>query len=350
MNSPCAKRRLSAPEQTAIDWHSRQQSGDAGAQAWVEFTDWLNADAAHNTAYTMVSDIWDKAGRFGAAFSSPQVQESPAVSAKIFRFPGAKKATASVDRPLVLAGGFGSAIAASLMIMASPMVLGQSQIAYSTDIGEQRTVTLADGSTIMLNTNTHLTVKYGRKERHIDMQSGEAFFSVEHNETKPFTVAVHGLLVKDVGTRFDVRDDALQTIVSVTEGIVDVGLVPNARGTKAGWGQQAQRLNAGQQITFTDAKKSVVHTFNAEEVTAWKQGQLVFHNDDLEKVTAELNRYLKTPVQLADASLSGMHFTGVLQIHDQKRAVRDLAAFFALAPEYKPGRIVLKQEAKSIGQ
>ena len=347
MDSPLSRRSLSGPEQAAIHWHSRLQGGDASAQAWVEFTNWLNADAANNTAYTLVSDIWDKAGRFESAFSSVQGAPPPASSAEIFDFPGAKKRKPSTRRPLVLAGGFGSAIAAMLLVLAAPMVLGQGYIDYNTEVGEQRTVILADGSTIMLNTNTRLRVKYGKKERHVDLKSGEAFFTVEHNDAKPFTVAVHGILVRDVGTRFDIRDDALRTTISVTEGIVDVGMGPLKKKDSPTEFSANYRLTAGEQAVIEGNNNSLIRPFDANVITAWKQGQLVFQDANLDVVATELNRYFITPVELANATLGEMHFTGVLQIHDQKRAVRDLAAFFALIPEYKPGRIVLYRNMKN---
>src|SRR5690606_26847429 len=88
--------------------------------------------------------------------------------------------------------------------------------------GEQRTVTLADGSVIELNARSRIKVRYADRERAIDLLQGQALFRVAKDPTKPFIVASGGTYVRAVGTQFDVYKKSVGTVVTVVEGRVAV--------------------------------------------------------------------------------------------------------------------------------
>ncbi len=325
-------------EEEAVQWHVRLQGGAATGDDWMAFTRWLETDPAYNAAYDAVAKIWDAAGELADSTSFENEQKT--LPENVIAFPFRRLRSAARARPVVFGGGFGAAIAATLLVLVSPVFLGTQTTSYSTGVGEQRTVTLADGSTVMLNTNTDITIQYGKNIRQVNMKKGEAFFSVHHDQTRPFTVAVNDLKVTDIGTRFDIRNDLDRTQVSVTEGIVDIGLVMT-NGEQLDLDPKPVRLTAGDQAVYRFGHDIETHTFDVEQLTAWKQGQLVFENDDLATVTAELNRYFDRPVILADADLGNLRFSGVLQIHDQKRALRDLTAFFSLKTKETHSSVLL---------
>ncbi|PHS22754.1 MAG: hypothetical protein COA85_10930 [Robiginitomaculum sp.] len=328
-------------EKEAVHWHVRLHGGAASGDDWMAFTRWLETDPTYNAAYDAVARIWDTAGVL-AELTSIKDEESE-LNENVIAFPFHRLRAAARARPVVFGGSFGAAIAATLLVLISPVFLSSQSTSYSTGIGEQRTITLADGTTVMLNTNTDITIRYGKKVRQVDMKKGEAFFSVHHDNARPFMVAVNNLKVTDVGTRFDIRNDSDHTRVSVTEGIVDIGLVI-ANGDISKTAPKPLRLKAGEQAEYRTGHGMLTHSFNAEQLTAWKQGQLVFENDDLDMVTTELNRYFERPIVLAEADLGGLRFSGVLQIHDQKRALRDLTAFFSLKAEETNSNILLHHE------
>jgi transmembrane sensor len=328
-------------EKEAVCWHVRLYGGNANGDDWMAFTRWLETDPAYNAAYDTVVKIWDAAGELTEPASINDVETE--LSENVIAFPLHRLRTAARARPVVFGGGFGAAIAATLLVLSAPVFLNSESTSYSTGIGEQRTITLADGSTVMLNTNTDITIRYGKKVRRVNMKKGEAFFSVYHDQARPFTVAVNDLKVTDVGTRFDIRNDPDRTQVSVTEGIVDIGLVM-ANSERPNFQPKSLRLTAGDQAVYRMGHDIVTHPFDVEQLTAWKQGQLVFENDDLATVTAELNRYFDRPVILAGADLGSLRFSGVLQIHDQKRALRDLTAFFSLKTKETHSSVLLLHE------
>jgi transmembrane sensor len=104
-----------------------------------------------------------------------------------------------------------------------PMLSGKQ--VYETAISQQRTVTLADGSAVQLNTHTRLEVQLSGKLRELHLLEGEALFTVAHDTTRPFEVHVGEAVVRAVGTQFNIRRDVRDTTVSVLEGAVHVSAI-----------------------------------------------------------------------------------------------------------------------------
>src|SRR6202020_2602328 len=101
---------------------------------------------------------------------------------------------------------------------------------FETEIGENRRVTLADGSVISLGGNTRIEVALSEKVRAIELTRGEALFKVAKDSARPFKVRAGDATIIAVGTEFNVERDSDRDVVSVTEGQVVVkavvGLLP----------------------------------------------------------------------------------------------------------------------------
>jgi transmembrane sensor len=93
---------------------------------------------------------------------------------------------------------------------------------YTTGMGEQRFLKLADSSTVELNAKSRVRVHFTRDERAVDILAGEALFNVTKDSARPFVVGVGGMRVSVVGTQFDVYKKAHATVVTVVEGRVSV--------------------------------------------------------------------------------------------------------------------------------
>ena len=93
---------------------------------------------------------------------------------------------------------------------------------YTTAIGEQRSITLADGSTVELNSRSKIRVAYHDRERDIQLLSGQALFHVAKDHTRPFIVHTNTTNIRAVGTQFDVYQKHNTTVVTVVEGKVAV--------------------------------------------------------------------------------------------------------------------------------
>jgi transmembrane sensor len=183
---------------------------------------------------------------------------------------------------------------------------------YSTEVGEQRTVRLEDGSVLYLNTDTRAHVRFSGKVRKIELLKGEALFVVAHDRERPFRVHTDDAVVQAVGTQFNVRTMAGDTRVSVIEGRVKVahhetalmtdatrpadaagGLTPRSAMSVAGESpRNVELLVAGEAATIAD--DGLIVKGEAPDVAlsiAWRQRRLVFKAETLEHVVAEINRY-----------------------------------------------------------
>jgi hypothetical protein len=108
------------------------------------------------------------------------------------------------------------------MLVSAVTWLFEFQNVYATGIGEQRTVTLSDGSTVELNSQSRLRVAFHPHERDVELLEGQALFHVAHDRTRPFLVQSEGAKVRAVGTQFDVYRKSDGTVITVVEGRVAV--------------------------------------------------------------------------------------------------------------------------------
>jgi transmembrane sensor len=198
-----------------------------------------------------------------------------------------------------LAGIAATAAAVALVLgWAMPMLSGKQ--VYETAVGQQRTVTLTDGSLVQLNTRTRLEVQLGGKLRELHLLEGEALFTVAHDATRPFEVHVGDALVRAVGTQFNIRRDVRDTTVSVLEGTVLVSAIgtddsqphlPNDA-THGTLNSGAQALSAGEQVRIT-ARVGLDRLAqpNVQKAVAWRNRVLTFNGEPLVTIAAEINRY-----------------------------------------------------------
>jgi len=156
---------------------------------------------------------------------------------------------------------------------------------FSTAIGEQRTVALADGSLMSLNAHSTALVKFTNQGRDIQLLEGEALFDVARDRERPFRVRTQDATVQVIGTRFNVDARPMRTIVSVLDGKVEVSAdVESGR-------SQAQPLGAGEAAEISREGALQRRAADATGVTAWRQRQLVFSKTSLEDVAADFNRF-----------------------------------------------------------
>jgi ferric-dicitrate binding protein FerR (iron transport regulator) len=170
----------------------------------------------------------------------------------------------------------------------------------ATNKGEQTNVILPDGSSAWLNVDTRITynTSYGKKDREITV-SGEAFFDVKKNATKPFIVHVQNMEVKALGTAFNVRgyEDEVTVQTSLFEGKVDIA-INNSEGHL-----KRQILTPGQSLVFSkETDNANMKKFNQETVGAWKDKQLIFENTPFDEVIRNTERWFNVDITYGPAS------------------------------------------------
>jgi len=178
-----------------------------------------------------------------------------------------------------------------------------SRQTYSTDLGEQRSISLADGSTVDLNSQSRVRVRFDKSLRAIELLRGEALFHVAKDSARPFIVRSADATVRAVGTVFDVYQKRGAAVVTVVEGVVVVERQPingseNSSAPDALRPEQATqsqpprvRLGAGKQAIIKSGAGVEATPASAAAAIAWTQRQLIFEFTPLAEVAEQFNRY-----------------------------------------------------------
>lgn len=216
------------------------------------------------------------------------------------RSPRAKRAAASTALALLLGGG---------LWWTDPAYRSE---AFATRVGEISSVALADGSHVVLDTDTRLSVEWHLRSRRVALQQGRANFDVAHNVLRPLTVDAGPAQVRVVGTRFDVWRRADATLVSVYQGKVAVWRSAEAQ-------ERGVLLRPGEQTSVAASAGEHGEALRVRPLTnpdaqAWRLGRLVFNETPLDEVIAAVQRYRRPPVTLAAPSLARLKVSGVFEV------------------------------------
>jgi transmembrane sensor len=213
-----------------------------------------------------------------------------------------------------------SALAAALLLTVGVSWLALSPPhQFQTRVGEQRSVMLADGSRITLNTASRVEVRLGTDRRTIELLEGEALFDVAPDAKRPFEVRVGNVLVRAVGTEFDIDRRASHTVVTVLEGRVSV--VPT--GARA---NDSRELSMGERLVIDRAGLGQIRKrIDLNEVTAWTRHELVFRRRALGEIADEFNRYNLARLEIRSPTLQRREVTGIFRTDDLGSFVAILA-------------------------
>ena len=178
-------------------------------------------------------------------------------------------------------------------LLYDPANSSSKEIVYntiSTPNGGQYQLALPDGSLVWLNATSsiHFPTSFAGKERRVEI-SGEAYFEIAKNRDMPFVVAVNGAEVQVVGTHFNVNayNDEDNLKTTLLEGSVKFVSGANINWLKPG--QQSQLASNG--------LVKVVSNVDVDEVVAWKNGMFGFENAGIETVMRQLSRWYDVEIE-----------------------------------------------------
>jgi transmembrane sensor len=213
-----------------------------------------------------------------------------------------------------LATGVLAAIAAGLLLLFAPSLVVRLQSDQLTATAEVRSVTLDDGSVVMLGADSAIAVRYQDSRRDVRLLKGEAFFQVTPDARRPFRVAARDVEVTVLGTSFNVRLAGDGAEVTVATGVVQVA---NAGESPA----VLLQLLPGDWARLRKAGAVERGAVQADEVAPWLHGQIVARDRPMADVVDELRRYYSGMIVVADDSLRGRRVTGVYNLSDPKAAL-----------------------------
>jgi transmembrane sensor len=304
---------------------------DAGQDKEAEFTQWLKRSPRHVAEFLLASARWrdlcdvsrtdstDLDALTAEALASESranvVRLNASTATELEESMLESAAAARVHRRLRPAARWAVAASCVLAILATAWVGWRVHTGptYATAIGEQRTLRLADGSLLQLNTNSRVQVHFSSTSRDVRLLEGEAFFSVQHDPNRPFRVDSGDTLVQAVGTQFNVyRASSGQTQVAVIEGRVRIVERAAERDQAA-----LPLLHAGEQISIAPGRPVIKQKVDdVANAVAWRQRKLVFNGKRLEDVAAEFNRYNQRRIVVTDDAARNKLLSGTFNADD----------------------------------
>ena len=301
------KSSLSGPELQALSaaaqWYARLQSGEASDQDRQDWQAWQAADELHRQAWQRIEAVRQQMDRVPGSLVAPTLH-------------GVQRSRRQVVRSVVLLASAGSLGWLGWRSETSQNLLAD----YRTAVGERREVRLADGSSLLLNTDTSVNVRFDGAQRVLELLWGEMLVSSALDPLKrPLRVSTRHAQVLALGTRFIVRSQAAGGEVAVLENAVQVSLAQ---------GRPAVHLDAGQRLDFTSQALGAIRR-NDATVGAWQQGSIIAIDRPLGELLADLSRY-RPGVLRCDQQIARMKISGAFPVDDTDRALAALHSGFGL--------------------
>ena len=292
--------------EAAAEWAVRLHAGALSEQEQAELRQWIARDSRHEAALRFAEQTWAALG---------EVHKDEAVHRQRPPAPATPLRRAKRRRPWQRAAAVALVlVAAGIGWVRGPDALLRLQADYVTHKGEVRTVHLADGSVVELDSDSAIRLEYDGVQRGVSLLQGAAIFQVAPmagEETRPFVVHSAGGHTRALGTRFVVeRERESQAWVGVLQHSVEVSVPASLRN-----GPAEQVLQPGQAARYSPQDGVVsLDQFDVDRATSWHRGVLIFDRQPLAKVIEQLNRYRPGRVVLANADLGEREVSGVFRL------------------------------------
>jgi transmembrane sensor len=288
----------------AAVWVVRLHGDERTPELEAGFRAWLAADPKNARQFEHISDAWELGGGV-TADGLPRMRTWRSSSART-------------------RGWLPTAVAAASVAICVWWYVGSSGSAYTTGHGEQRLVRLQDGSTVYLNSDSHLRVEFNSRIRRVKLDSGEGLFEVAKDPQHPFVVDAGARHVTALGTTFVVRYEPTRTAITLVEGKVAVSGDDASAPLSEAVDRNKEQDLAAHPITLTPGERLVLaqdappllDTPRIDAVTAWRRGQVLLEATSLPEAVSEMNRYDKRRLVIDDPRLNSVRVSGVYRTGD----------------------------------
>lgn len=320
---PAANRNL---HDQAIDWLVKLRDDHLDDSELDAFAEWLGRAPEHGEAFAMAEQLFSDMVS-AADTPAPIATASPAALAQVV--PMRRRAPGSA-KPRWLAPAIGIAaswlLAVGLVMPKQAHLFGDYFSDYHTQTGELREIQLSDGSRLLMNTNSSISVDFSADFRRIELHHGQVRFTVAKDAQRPFEVVADHLSVRALGTVFEVyQHDGAETRVMVQEHAVAATLTDGDDQSGGVTIAEGQQLNykPGQPLPQPEAAK-------LDQTTAWQQHRLLINDRPLPELIAELERYRLGRIFVADPELNQLRVSGVFSMDNPDSALATVRQVLAL--------------------
>lgn len=303
-----------SPAQGAAYWLATLSDESCSDAERQQFSEWLRASTRNVEEFLRLSTLARTASQRSALWPDRTVESLIAEARASSNVAALESNRASSDAPrarrvvpwLMAASLAFVAIGAAFVVSTARWKAWVAGPAYQTALGEQRSITLEDGSVVELNTRSRLHTQFSRKLRAVELVEGEAIFRVAKDAQRPFRVRTGSTDIVAVGTAFNVNAHDARTIVTVLEGRVrvDAGSAPIV-------------LDAGEQVIVAPAQPIVRLSLpDTEKVTSWTQRRLIFEETSIADAAAEFARYSSRRIRVDEASIATRKMRDISGVFD----------------------------------
>jgi transmembrane sensor len=285
----------------AADWWVRLRAPDATDDTVDQWLAWTQEDASHLETFERVNEMASRLGSLDAISRQGLIHAFARPAASPRRW-----------LPLAAAASIAAVVLSGTIYVAwTQLAPGVNTQVYNSAIAQNRDISLSDGTQVALGAASTMATQFSKGQRNIDLKSGEAFFQVVHDTTRPFVVAAGDISIRDIGTAFDVRRTGQRVTIAVTQGRVEI----TDMNQKPGEGQHGTlEVTAGQRVSYDPATSGMtVSSITPEDATAWRSDRLEFIDEPLAVVVANVNRYSNRPLHIADTNLDKLSYTGSIR-------------------------------------
>jgi len=312
----------------AAAWLAKLHGPERTPQLEADFRRWLQESPAHSHAFEQITETWDS---ITAATTAGLPRRA------VFRV------GESPHQPRRLRGVVVAAAAVILTVCTAFLLRSLEGDRYTTTVGEQRIITLSDGTRLTLNSDSHVEVEFSQTERRVTLERGEAYFEVAKSSGRPFRVAAGGRTVTALGTAFDVRRDRKVTTVTLIEGKIAVSSSPEEFSSgspqeisaevspTAAAAASTVTLLPGQRLTFgAGGGTDSLDKPKPEVATAWRRGEVVLDETPLAAAVGEMNRYERQQIVIDSGAIAELPISGIYRTGDSAGFAAAVAAAYNL--------------------
>jgi transmembrane sensor len=297
----------------AAAWLARLRSEERTAQDEQGFRAWLAESEAHRAAFEATNSVFEMAGAARRGVARAQVPV--------------------VTRRHVLRTGVGLAAAS----VAGVVVYLRSGTTYATEIGEQRDVSLEDGTRVRLDTDSEIRVSMNEELRRVQLRRGRAHFDVADDSKRPFAVIARDRLVTAAHAEFDVSLDGVLVSVLPQTGSVQIGDESPAAGLVI-----PRTIMPGQLVVFAEDKLVRAEQPEMKRAVAWRYGRLALYEEPLAEAVAQMNRYTRRSIVILDPEIAQLRISGNYSVGDAQAFATSISVLLPVEVGLERDRITLR--------
>ncbi|MDC7787012.1 FecR domain-containing protein [Rhodoplanes sp. TEM] len=310
-------------QRAALDLLVRATSGRATLADLRALEAWRAQSPAHAAAYRSALRAWETAAAAAATAATP------ADRAMLM----APTRPVLLGRRALLAGGGLAAAAAVVGLAVRPPLdlwpsLSDLRADFRTGTGEQRSVALAEGVSVEMNTRTSIVRRPADSGLGIELIAGEAEIAAAH--AVPLTVVAGAGRIVATDAVFNVRRDAARVVVTCLAG-----------GVRVECAGHTAPVTAGRQLAYTEEGSDAAAAVDAATVTAWRRGLLIFHDEPFARIVDEVNRYRPGRIVLLDAELAARRVSARLELGRIDDVIAYAGSVLGAGVRTLPGGVVL---------